>query len=156
MDKGSRRRMGSIDLDTGEIFEQGIPVWVGAKVKWREDWFMGFQEAFKKVSEDPEINPEMTRVWLNLLSRLGFENWVAVPQVEIAKDLNMQRANVSRAIRGLLQKELLIRGPKLGRTSAYKLNSNYAWKGKIRNLCDERMGIVKDFKMEKEKREKNK
>jgi DNA-binding transcriptional ArsR family regulator len=139
---GTPKRIGTIDLDTGEIFEEGIPVWVNAKVRWREDWFMGFQQAFIKVSEDRDMNLDMTRVWLNLLGRISFENWITVPQKEMALALGMKPSNLSRAIRKLVEKGLIIKGPKMGRTSAYKLNSKYAWKGKVTNLSKDRCEVL--------------
>ena len=143
---GASKRLGTIDLDTGEVFEQGVPVWVGAKVKWKEDWFMGFQQAFLDVSEDKDMNFDMTRVWLNLLGRISFENWVTVPQKEMAISLQMKPSNVSRAITKLINKGLILKGPKIGRTSAYKLNSKYAWKGKVTNLSKERTATIHAFK----------
>ena len=148
---GKSRRLGTIDLETGEIFEDGVPVWVKAKIRWKEDWIMGFQEAFLRISEDKDMTHQMTRVWLNLLGRLGFENWVAIPQVEVCESLSMKKSDVSRAIKKLCDKGILLRGPKLGRTTALKINSRYAWKGKVSNLEKDRMGLVKDFFSEKEK-----
>ena len=143
--RGKKQRIGMIDLDTGEVFEHGLPVWVNAKIKWHEGFFMSFQDAIISISEDREMTGEMLRVWLNLLGRMSFENWVTVPQAELCKALGMQKQNVSRAIRKLTEKGLILKGPKLGRTSAYKLNSNYAWKGKLKRLGEERTGQVKDF-----------
>ena len=143
--KGRSRRLGTIDLDSGEIFEDGVPVWVKAKVKWHEGFVMTFQEAVIKVAEDKDMNHQMTRVWLLMIGKMSFENWIMLPQTEISESLQMKTSDVSRAIRKLLDKGLLLKGPKMGRTSAYKLNSKYAWKGKVSNLSSERMGQVKDF-----------
>jgi predicted transcriptional regulator len=142
-----------IDLDTGEVFEDGIPVWVKAKVRWHEDFFMGFQEAFIQVAEDKDMTHQMTRVWLILLGKISFENWVTVPQIEVAERLKMKTSDVSRAVKRLIDKGLILRGPKIGRTTAYKLNSHYAWKGRTGNLSKERTGQVKDFFSEVEKRQ---
>lgn len=136
--KGRSRRLGTIDLDTGEVLEEGVNVWVNAKVKWKEDWFMGFQEAFIEVASDKDMTQEMTRVWLYMLGKLAFENWIAIQQKEIASKLDMKPSNVSRALNNLVKKGLIIKGPKLGRSSAYKLNSKYGWKGKVVNLSKER------------------
>lgn len=149
---GKTRRLGTIDLDTGEVFEEGVPIWFKAKIKWHEGFFMTFQEAVLNVSQDKEITGEMLRVWLNLLGRMSFENWVTVPQKEISEALGMQRSHVSRAIKGLIDKGLILRGPKIGRTTAYKLNSRYAWKGKLKGLKEERVAQVKDFYAEAVKR----
>ena len=150
--RGKSRRLGSIDLDTGEVFEEGVPVWVKAKVKWNEGFVMTFQEAIVKVAEDKDMTHQMTRVWLIMLGKISFENWVTVPQVEIASSLGMKKSDVSRAIRRLIEKGLILRGPKIGRTSAYKLNSHYAWKGKLKGLKEERLGQLKDFYSEAAKR----
>lgn len=139
---GTSRRLGTIDLDSGEVFEDGVPVWVNAKVRWREDWFMGFQQAFALVAADKDITGETLRVWLFLLSQIGFENWVSIPQKKIGDALNLQKTNVSRSIKTLLNKGLLLEGPKMGRTTAYKLNSKYAWKGKVTNLSKERCDVL--------------
>ena len=154
--KGKSKRLGMVDLDTGEVFEEGVPVWVKAKVKWHEDFFMGFQQAFASIARDKDMNHDMTRVWLELLGRISFENWVTVPQIEIASSLTMQKSHVSRAIKRLIEKGILLRGPKIGRTSAYKLNSHCAWKGKTSNLSKDRIGQVKDFYAEAEKRQPKK
>jgi predicted transcriptional regulator len=65
----------------------------------------------------------------------------------------MKTSDVSRAVKRLINKGLILRGPKIGRTSAYKLNSHYAWKGKTSNLSKDRMGQLKDFYSEAEKRQ---
>lgn len=151
--RGASKRLGMIDLDTGEVFEDGVPVWVQAKVRWREDFVMTFQDAVLQISEDRDMTQQMLRVWLHMLARISFENWVTIPQIEMAKRLGMQKADVSRAIKSLIEKGLVLRGPKIGRTSAYKLNSHYAWKGKTSNLSKDRMGQLKDFYSEAEKRQ---
>ena len=150
--KGESRRLGSIDLDTGEVFEEGVPVWVKAKVRWNEGFIMGFQDALVKVAADKEMSHDMTRVWLFLLGRISFENWVTLPQVEISEELQMHKSNVSKSIKALLNKGLILKGPKIGRTSAYKINSHYAWKGKLKGLKEERVAQVKDFYAEAVKR----
>ena len=144
MSKWSREKFGTINLETGEIVE-GVPVYVKAKVKWHEDWLMVMQEALGALAQDRTFTWEMWRVWSYMISKLGFENWIVVPQKEIAETLNMKKENVSRAIKNLLSKGMILKGPKVGRTNAYKLNSKYAWKGKVSNLSSERMGQVKDF-----------
>ena len=151
MKKGKSRRLGTVDLDTGEILEGGTQVWVKAKVKWHEDWLMVMQEALETLAKDRTFTLEMWRVWSFMVGKLGFENWIILPQKEIADSLNMDKGNVSRAIKNLLKKKIILRGPKIGRTSAYKLNSKYGWKGKLENLSKDRMGQLKDFYEEAKK-----
>ena len=149
--RGKSRRLGTIDLDTGESVE-GIPVYCKAKVRWHEDWCMIMQEALGTLAQDKDFSLETWRVWSYLVSKLGFENWIAIPQKEIAEALGMQKQNVNRTIKKLLNKGILLKGPKVGRTNAFKLNSKYGWKGSINNLSEDRMGVVKDFQEEAAKR----
>ena len=154
--KGKTRRVGTVDLDTGEILEEGISVWVKGKVRWHEDWMMVIQEAMIEIARDKSFSLEMWRVWSFMVGKLGFENWIILPQREIAASLDMHEANVSRAIKKLLAKKIILKGPKIGRTSAYKLNSKYGWRGKIENLSKDRMGQVKDFYEEAKKLQEQK
>lgn len=151
MSKWSREKFGTINLETGEIIE-GVPVYVKAKVKWHEDWLMIMQEALGALAQDKSFTWEMWRVWSYMISKLGFENWIVIPQKEIGESLEMKKENVSRAVKNLLDKGMILKGPKIGRTNAYKLNSNYAWKGTINNLSKDRIGEVKDFFAEAAKR----
>jgi biotin operon repressor len=112
------RQVGSIDLLTGELIE-GFPVWVGVKSSpYGNRWFMTNQ-------------------------KLDFENWIYVSQTEIAEILNMKRQQVSRAIKLLEKKGILLRSPKIGRSYGYRLNPYYGWKGKSKKLQNARLELVK-------------
>ena len=153
MKRDTPKRLGIIDLDTGEVFEDGIPVWIQTKAKWDRGFVMAFQDAVEAIAMDKDITQEMLRVWMLMVGKMSFENWVTIPQKEICEALGMQRSNVSRAIRKLVDKGLILQGPKLGRTTAYRLNSHYAWKGKRSNISTEN-GELKDFYSEAEKRKR--
>lgn len=103
---------------------------------------MGFQDAFIALAKDREITMDSRRVLDYLMGNLGFENYIAIPQRQIAEALNMQKANVSRAIKLLVNKQILIEGPKLGRTHTYRLSNTYGWKGSVKNLNKTRSGEV--------------
>jgi DNA-binding MarR family transcriptional regulator len=123
-----------VDTETGELLSQGVFVYVTGKVKWKEGFFMGFQSAFEKLAQDADLTGQPMRVLLFLFSRLNFENYVAVPQTEVSEMLDMRKERVSEAVRKLVEKGVLLKGPKLGRMQSYQLNSHYGWKGSIRNL----------------------
>lgn len=129
-----QRRFGTIDLDTGEILEEGVPVWVGRKVRVTERWFMMFQDALESLAKDRELTDEPKRVLLFLFSRLDFENYIQLHQSEIATELSMAKSHVSRAIKLLVDKKILFKGPKIGRSSSFRLNPHYGWKGKVSGL----------------------
>lgn len=64
-----------------------------------------------------------------LLEQLDFENAIIVNQSEIARDLDMQRQNVNKAIKRLIKAGALLEGPRLGMSRSYQLNPYFGWKG---------------------------
>ncbi len=132
------RKIASVDQDTGEILE-GVVVYCGVKQNpYSTGWVMNSQEALELLATDKELTGENYRVLLLLLSRLDFENWIQITQSEIAEKLDMRKQNVSRAISLLELKGILLRGPKVGRSYAFRLNPYFGWKGKVKNLNDYR------------------
>jgi biotin operon repressor len=127
---------GFIDLN-GEVHEgEGIPVWIGRKTHFTKlygrDWMVVAQNAFALMVMDTDLTLEPKNILMYLFSRLDFENYIQVPQVEIAEKLNIQKQNVNRSIKLLEKKGILIRGPKIGRSSSWRLNPNYGFKGNPR------------------------
>lgn len=131
------RRIEQLDPDTGEILN-GCMVWVPHRPKLQEDFFMIFQNTLADLAKDRELTMEPTKVLLLLLSKLDFENFIHVGQQNIASELGMDKSSVSRAMKMLTEKQIILVGPKQGRLKCYRLNSNYGWKGKVRNLQDHR------------------
>lgn len=101
---------------------------------------MSSQDAAIEIAKDPVIgkSAEAMRVLWYLIGRIDFENFIQVPQVEIAQELNMHKQHVNRSIKILLDRHVLIRGPKVGRSSSWRLNPHYGWKGKVKNLNEAR------------------
>lgn len=133
-----RRRIASVDQDTGEVLD-GVVVYCGVKQNpYSTGWVMNSQEALEELATDKDLTGENYRVLLLLLSRLDFENWIQISQSEIVEKLDMKKQNVSRAILLLEEKGILLRGPKVGRSYAFRLNPHYGWKGKVKNLNDYR------------------
>ena len=91
--------------------------------------FTAFRKGFSEIAADKEMTMEPYRVLLYLMSRLDFDNFIYVTQAEIAAFLGMKKPNVSRAMKLLERKELILRGPKLGHSHAWRLNPDYGYKG---------------------------
>ena len=125
-----KKRLGMVDLDTGELVE-GVPVWVGGKPKIHSGWFMAFQDSLVALAADPDLKGRHLRVLVYLLGHLDFDNFIQVPQTQIADALGMRKEHVSRSIKLLADKQILFRGPKLARSNSFRLNPNYGWKGKV-------------------------
>ena len=132
------KNLGLHDIKTGEVLEGGIRVYIGSKVKWRESWFMGIQEAFIALAKDKEIRGRTRSVLDYLFGRLGFENYICITQKEISDELQIAKTNISSSIKILIGKGIILQGPKLGRTSTYRLNSEYGWRGNVKNLSKNR------------------
>ena len=128
---------GYVDKYTGEEF--GFPVIVGRKRNpYGKGWVMKSQEALEIVAKDKDIKGETYRVLFFICARLDFENWVQISNTEIANELDLKRPHVSRAMKVLEEKEIILRGPKIGRSYAFMLNPEFGWKGKVKNLDDYR------------------
>ncbi|CCQ66087.1 RepA [Crocosphaera watsonii WH 0402] len=133
-----RKNIASVDQDTGEVLD-GVVVYCGVKQNpYSKGWVMNSQEALELLATDKDLTGENYRVLLLLLSRLDFENWIQITQSDIVKTLDMKKQNVSRAILLLEEKGIILRGPKVGRSYAFRLNPYYGWKGKVKNLNDYR------------------
>ncbi|SWX96660.1 Uncharacterised protein [Klebsiella pneumoniae] len=80
-----------------------------------------------------ELNHEQMRVLMALLAELDYENYIQVAQTDISIALKMQKANVSRAIKNLLEFGIILEGPRIGRSKTYRLNPQFGWKGTVSN-----------------------
>ena len=126
------------DKYTGEIIE-GVPVLCGVKKNpYSTGWVMNNQEALEIIAKDKEITGRIHRVLWFIVARLDFENWIQISQQEICEELGIKKQHVSSAIKLLEQKEIILRGPKVGRSYAFRLNPYFGWKGKVKNLDDYR------------------
>jgi len=135
MEKNMQRRVGMVDLDTGELLEEGVPVWVGIKVKsLYERWVAMNQHFLEEFAARKDVRGEVFRVFIYLNARLDFHNLIQVSQIEIADALGMQKQSVNRAIRKLEELGIILRGPKVGKSSSWRLNPHAGWKGKVRDL----------------------
>jgi hypothetical protein len=80
-----------------------------------------------------ELSHEQVRVLMALLAELDYENYIQVVQADIASALSMQKTNVSRAIKHLVEFGVLEEGPKVGRSKTYILSRQFGWKGTVSN-----------------------
>lgn len=90
------------------------------------------QDPLLMLAKDKELRGRPMAVLTYLLAVLDFENFVQVPQSEIAAELDIGRSHVSEAISLIESKGILLRGPKVGRSSSWRLNPHYGFKGNPR------------------------
>ena len=132
-----QKHIEQIDPETGEVL-QGCMVWIPQRPKLTERWFMAFQDTFIEIAKDQEMTGETMKVLFYLFGKLDFENFIQQTQIEIAEGLGMQKQNVSRAMKLLTSKQIVLEGPKVGKSKCYRLNPNYGWKGKVKTLQEAR------------------
>jgi DNA-binding MarR family transcriptional regulator len=97
---------------------------------YKERHFVGFQEAFNALAE-ADLSKRENQILMKLLTLCDWENWVQVPQADLAEMLNMRKQHVSRALISL-EKMNFIRSRKVGRSKFYQLNPHFVWKGEFK------------------------
>ncbi len=131
-----------IDRETGEVMK-GCMVYVPYRPRLTERWFMAFQDTFIEIAKDPDMTGETMKILMYLFGKLDFENFIQQSQMDIAEGLGMHKQHVSRAMKLLASKQIILEGPKVGRSKCYRLNPHYGWKGKVKNLETERKSHLK-------------
>ena len=131
-----------ISAETGEI-KEGYFVYISyPKPKIRNKrWMMIFQDSLIKIAKDKEFTSSAKTVLFFLMGNLEFENYMLLRQVDIARELELDKSDVSKAMKFLINKEIVLK-VKEGATTAYKLNSDYGWKGKVSNMEIEKERVL--------------
>jgi hypothetical protein len=128
------KRVVSSVMDTGEVMEGAVLGMFFPKRQngFREGWIAMAQDALMAVAK-MDLGDEARRLLFAILSKLDYENYILLNQAEIGSEIGMQRANVSRALVKLESEGVLLRGPKAGRSSTFRLNPSFGWKGSASN-----------------------
>ena len=85
-------------------------------------------------------------VWA-MLARLDYENLIQVNQAEVSEQVGMNRHNVNRSIKKLIELGVILEGVKIGISRSYRLNPNFGWKGSAkghREALHEHLKVIKD------------
>ena len=140
MDRTTRKRdnqrvIENIDAVTGEVL-QGTMMFVPEKKKsaFGKDWFAMAQDALSFLASNRKVlGEEGFAVFCAVASRLDFENFIQISQVQLARELGMSAPNFSRAMKRLATLEIIVKGPKVGVSQTYRMNPSVGWKGSARN-----------------------
>ena len=81
----------------------------------------------------------------NACTRLDYENLIQVNQAEVAEQVGMNRHNVNRSIKKLIELGVVLEGVKIGVSRSYRLNPNSVGKVQLRDIeaLHEHLKIVK-------------
>ena len=102
-----------------------------------KDWLALYQHPALWLAKQ-HLTGEQFKVMFYLFSQLDFDNYLRVSQSEIADETNIHPVNVSKAIKVLKEKCIIVEGPPAGKFKTYRLNPYIAMKGKDRdnNIID--------------------
>ena len=95
-------------------------------------WIALYQDMVSTIAEWNLPN-EQYRVFLKLLSKVDFENYLTISQGELAQELSMKQPSIARAIKALCERNVIIEGPRAGLNKTYRLNPYIAHKGAERD-----------------------
>ena len=126
-----QKHVEQIDRETGEVM-QGCMVYIPYRPRLTERWFMAFQDAFEEIAKDPELTLEPKNVLFTCTVNWTLKIFIQQSQADIAEGLGIKKQQVSRAMKMLIAKQIILEGPKVGRSKCYRLNPNYGWKGKVK------------------------
>lgn len=117
-----------LDPDTGQELRAEVRPVQPRKIHLPEHVRMHI-ETFRELSRRKDLTGEDRRVLDALFARMNYENRLIVSPTEIGKDIGIDRAHVSRALRKLVNAGILDEGERIGSTPTYTVNPAYAWKG---------------------------
>ena len=119
--------IGQFNEDTGEL-EWMVPIKPKKRITGGA-WMAIYQESAIWISR---IKPpyEVVRVFLNMVGKLDYNNYIRISQTDLAKELGMKQQNVSRAIKKLIELDVIAEGPRAGLSKTYIMNPNIGIKGK--------------------------
>ena len=95
-------------------------------------WVAVYQDMISNIA-DEKLTYEEYRVFLKLLGKMDFDNYLTISQKELSQELDMKQPNISRAIRALCERKIIIEGPRAGLSKTYRFNPFVAHKGSERN-----------------------
>ena len=118
-----------VDPSTGK--EEGeIPVLAHQNAALRDNWMFNHEKGYLRLAKEG-LNGQDFEVLMVYFAKLDFNNYIQVSQQEIADYLEIPKQNVNRSTKKLVEKKILLEGPKVGRSKTYILSTFYGWKGRI-------------------------
>lgn len=122
------------------------------KKKYPVQWLTLWQDtseigvSIMEQAENDILTKTEYRVRDWLLGTIGIGNFCYVNQSEMARRLNIERATASRAIKRLIELNILIPGPKSGKSNTYQISPAFCFFGKIGDGIKSRKEIIEGAK----------
>lgn len=129
-----------LDPSTGEIKRQYIITPLKPKTGLKGGFFLAIQEGFEHISK-LDLTGEQYKVLTYIMSQLDFENYICLTQKSVCEALGMKKSNVSRSFKKLVAEGIIHEGPKIAQAKTYRLDPNFGFKGKSKNI----KGVVQEL-----------
>ena len=94
-------------------------------------WIAVYQDMIFNIAQWNLPN-EQNRVFMALIGKVDFENYLTINQGELSQALGMKQPHISRAIKALCKRHVIIEGPRAGLNKTYRFNPYIAHKGSDR------------------------
>ena len=85
-------------------------------------------EAMMMLAQSNLTGNDMKVMWA-MLARLDYENLIQVNQAEVSEQVGMNRHNVNRSIKKLIELGVILEGVKIGISPLLQAYPNFGWKG---------------------------
>ena len=126
--KSKSKYIALVDDETGEV--EGYFPLQPKYLSEGGDFMALFQQSADYIAE-LGLQGVTLNVMLKLIARLDYDNWIRVSQKEIAESLHIKQQNVSRAIRELINKDIIQESKmRAGLNKCYRFNPLIGHKGR--------------------------
>lgn len=123
--------------DEGESFKDGFAAVIMRRTPngFTEGWIAMAQNPLEELAK--QNLGEIARVLFKMLASAQVENYILLSQAEMADQIGMKRPSFARALKKLLEIGIVEAGPKTGKSRSFKINPDFAWKGKGKRHIEE-------------------
>ena len=128
------QQRGAVLVDTESGVVLGEWVIKAERVKQQDrgikgGFFMGQLAKIGEIADSRELTSGDKELFLKLLSKLDWENFIYIELTQIARELGKTRTSISLSMKHLVEHEIVFRGPRVGKSYTYRLNPSVAWVG---------------------------
>lgn len=88
-----------------------------------------------------------------LMGTIGLGNYVYVNQSEVARELKLHKVTVCESIKRLCEFNILVKGPKSGRSCTYMVSPAFCFAGNLGHGVKERKATILQFKPKEKQQE---
>ena len=92
-------------------------------------WMDTFQDSLMWMAKQ-DLTGEQWKVFAAMGSKMDYNNYIRISQTDLADSLNMKQPQIARAIKKLIELDIIAEGPRAGLSKTYILNPNIGMKGK--------------------------